>query len=126
MKPTLIRTMNLPPLLNQKYTRYLPTAFDDSLTILEKLNNMLGYLNEANVVTNEMIDKWNEVYEWVTNDGLRDSLEITLDDWLQIGKLATIINQTILGSKAKIVVGKDEPTNKDGQTFWFQEVVREV
>ena len=77
--------------------RYLPTAFDESLSYVEKLNVMIHYLNEIDELTNEMLEKWNEVYNWVLNQGLDESVRDRLNIMIQNGDFHKIINEEILG-----------------------------
>lgn len=118
-RPQLIKFSKIPPVQIQKYTRYLPTAFDDTLTMLEKVNQVIHYLNEIGELTNEVVDKWNEVMEWVMNDGLGLAVIVQLERWIQDGTLDQIINEKILGSKSSIIVSPTEPEQATGTTFWF-------
>lgn len=94
-KPDIIKKNLVPTIKHQPYERYLPTAFDESLTLLEKVNKVIHSLYEYHNLTNEMLNKWNEVYEWVMNEGLESAVMTKLNVWLEDGTLATIINETI-------------------------------
>lgn len=94
-KPSFILPEVLPPVTMHKYERYLPTAFDDSLSMLEKVNKVIHYLYEYSDVTNEMVLRWNEVYDWVMNEGLEVAVLDKLNVWLKDGTLADIINKDI-------------------------------
>ena len=94
-KPDLLRTGTIRPVTFHKYERYLPTAFDESLSILEKINKMIHYLNEIGELTNEMIEKWNAVYDWVLNEGLEAEVSLKLDAWLADGTLGEIVEDTL-------------------------------
>ena len=96
-KVPLIRSMQVPPVMIQKYERYLPTAFDESMSILEKINKVIHHMNEIGRLTEEMMLKWNEVYEWVMGEGLTQSVEDKLKEWLEDGTIEEIINVTIFG-----------------------------
>lgn len=91
----LIRSMQLPPMKLQKYERYLPSAFDDSLSYLDKLNKVIHYLYYYSELTEEMLTKWNEVYKWVYGEGLDTMVGDRLREWLNDGTFATIINEVI-------------------------------
>jgi hypothetical protein len=91
-KPQLILFNTIAPLIVQEYERYLPTAFDDSMTLLEKMNKVIAYLNEVGRLSTEVVTKWNEVIEWVTNDGLSEVVLARLDEWLADGTLQDLIN----------------------------------
>lgn len=85
----------------QKYERYLPTAFDDSLTMLQKLNLVIERLNQLELLTVEMIDKWNEFLEWLENEGLYNTVNDILEQWFQDGRFETILEQLLLDEYAK-------------------------
>lgn len=96
-KPNYLKELNLKPVSVQRYQRYLPTAFDDSLTITEKLNNVIHYLHEYSNLTEEMLIKWNEVYDWIMNKGLDNAIGDRLNEWLKDGTFDRIINEEIFG-----------------------------
>jgi hypothetical protein len=77
------------------YEDYSPTAFDDTLDFLEKVNKIIKRLNELGEITSDLMNKWNEVMEWVMNDGLTQAVIDRLNEWLADGTLANIINVTI-------------------------------
>lgn len=96
-KPIINKFTPLEPLSIQKYERYLPTAFDDTLTILQKLNMAIKRLDDLGVLSEQVITQWNAVMEWVLNEGLNDSVTAKLNEWLADGTLAEIINETLFG-----------------------------
>lgn len=100
-KPTINSFSNLIPLFVQKYERYLPNAFDDSLSILEKMNKIIDYLNQIGELSNSVIDQWNQVMAWVESDGLQQSVETTLNEWYDNGKITTIVDN-LLGGLTKL------------------------
>lgn len=102
-KPELHEQRNIKAINFQMYERYLPSAFDETLSILEKINKMIWKLNELGELTNDMIDKWNKVIQWLLNDGLTDAIIDQLNRWKEDGTLEEIINQEIFGKlNAKI------------------------
>lgn len=117
MSKYIDRSRTLPPINIQRYERYLPTAFDDSLTSLEKINKVIMYLHEYSAITEEMLTKWNEVYEWVMNEGLDDVIGDRLKEWIDDGTFYRIINETIF----------NELNNKVDQTIEsFNELKNEI
>lgn len=96
-KPELLKINPVEPQNIARYERYLPTAFDESLTLLEKFNKMIHYMNSIFAITNEMIEKWNEVIEWILNEGLEQAIEDKLQEWLDDGTIADIINDFLFG-----------------------------
>ena len=100
-QPNLIKSMQIPPIKMQKYERYLPTAFDESLSILEKINKVINYLYEYSAITNEMLEKWDVVYYWVMGEGLRQGILDQLNIWLEDGTLSDILEGLLLGEYAR-------------------------
>jgi hypothetical protein len=96
-KPVISSFSQVASLLVHEYERYLPTAFDESLSLLEKVNKVIQKLNEIGVITNDVITQWNTVMEWVMNDGLTEGVNERLDEMVADGTLDTIINQNIFG-----------------------------
>lgn len=96
-KPTLMAFEKIAPILVHHYERYLPTAFDESPSILEKMNKIIETLYRMGEITNGLLDKWNEVMEWVMNEGLSDAVRTRLDEMVLDGTLDEIINEHIFG-----------------------------
>lgn len=98
MKRTgLLPPNNIPFPRMQRYERYLPNAFDESLSILDKVNKVIKFLQEYADVTDMMLEKWNEVYHWVMNEGLDDAIGYRLQEMVEDGTLDRIINEKIFG-----------------------------
>jgi len=94
-KPELLPVAQLRELYIQQYDTALPTAFDESLTILEKINKMILRMHELGELTNEVAIKWNELIEWIVNDGLTDLVTGTLESWYTEGRFADLVIQII-------------------------------
>lgn len=84
----------------QEYERYLPTAFDENLSLLQKVNKVIAFLNQISVSTNGLLEKWNEVMEWMLSNGVEDSVVEKLVEWLEDGTLVEIINEDVFNMKA--------------------------
>lgn len=95
VKPVLTSFNQIAELTIQKYERYLPTAFDESLSLVEKMNMIIEYLNKIGKVSNDVVAKWNEVMAWIMGDGLNDAVRTELDEMVVDGTLATIINEIL-------------------------------
>lgn len=100
-KPIITEPQKLANIFLQQYERYLPTAFDESLTLLQKVNKVIQQLNKIGELTNEMLDKWKEIYEWILNEGLKEAVENVLNQWLIDGTLSDLINKTIFAELNK-------------------------
>jgi hypothetical protein len=94
-KPLINGFNSVAPLLVQQYERYLPTAFDESMTLLEKVNKIIQYCNSLGLTQTDVITQWNEVMEWVMADGLNESINAKLDAMVLDGTLEDIININI-------------------------------
>ena len=113
----------------QPYRSYLPTAFDETPTMLEKVNKLIEFLNKVVEHTNNFTDfveellktygdfinenignmwesiedlrnDWEEVKEWLLNEGLKEEVANILNEWLSDGTLADIINEEVFNMKA--------------------------
>jgi hypothetical protein len=120
-KPVISSFSTLAPLLIQQYEKYLPTSFDESMSILQKLNKIIKRLGELEQISADLITQWNIVMEWVLNDGLDESVINRLNQMLTDGTFDTLINVTILGSKATIILSATEPLNSDDTTYWYED-----
>lgn len=100
-KPNLMRSMQLPEIKAHRYERYLPTAFDESLSILEKVNKVIQYLHEYSEITEMMMEKWNEVYEWLLGEGLDEALEGRLEEMLDNGEFEDLLSKLLLHEYAR-------------------------
>lgn len=70
------------PLRFQDYVDYLPTAYDDSLTLIQKVNKVIRRMNQIGELTNDLVEKWNQVMEWIINEGLTDVVGDKLIEWV--------------------------------------------
>ncbi len=80
----------------QDYQRYLPNAYDESPTILEKLNRSLVALNQISQITNNIVDQWNQVMNWAMNDGLFDNVHEVIMKMTESGMFQDILNVEML------------------------------
>lgn len=55
----------LPPMPSIRYDRYLPSAFDDGLTMYEVLVHMREYLNSVIASQNHVLEEWIKIKEWI-------------------------------------------------------------
>jgi Domain of unknown function (DUF4886) len=97
-KPNITPFPNVAPLSVQRYEKYLPTAFDDSLNLLQKLNKVIHQLDEIGSISNEVVDQWNTVMEWVMGEGLNDGLVEKLNTLLEDGTIEQLLNVKIVGN----------------------------
>lgn len=101
----------------QKYERYLPTAFDESLTILEKVNKIIEMLIKYGQLSDELIDYLNNFkleFDDKLKNNVDDIVDKMLNQWLQDGTLDHIINDKVLSWKAN----KSYVDEVNKQTFY--------
>lgn len=91
-KPTISTFNKIAPLSTHEYERYLPTAFDPSLSMLEKINKSIQKMFEVGEITNAVVEQWNTVMEWVMSDGLTESVKIKIGQMFQDGEFNEIIS----------------------------------
>ena len=84
----------------QHYTRYLPTAFDESMTMLEKTNKIIEFLNWVIRNSNDLSDHTIENLKEMRDDinviitkTLPENLEKVLIQWDKTGFLQDMINK---------------------------------
>lgn len=107
-KPTLNNFNQLGEIIIQKYERYLPNAFDESLSILQKVNKIIEYLNKMGLLVDDLIKQWNEVMKWVMSDGLNEAVSDKLDKMVEDGTLTELINQVLFGEFERRLDSMDE------------------
>jgi lysophospholipase L1-like esterase len=94
--PYIPKTFNsIAPLLIQQYNRYSPTSFDSSLTMLEKVNKIIKYLDSVGKLANDLITEWDEAYKWLSEEGLETAVDDVLNQWLTDGKLEQLIDASM-------------------------------
>ena len=95
-KPTLSSFNMLASVFVQRYERYLPTAFDESMSLLEKVNKIIHHLHETDQLVNEVVEQWNEVMNWVMGEGLHEVAEEKIEELLESGYFNDLIH-TLFG-----------------------------
>lgn len=73
--------------VNDRYTHYLPTAYNNSLTILEKMNKIIEHLNLNDDVTLNTIDLLDDVLDTITEEGINSNVERKVAEMLEDGTL---------------------------------------
>jgi len=96
-KPNVYSVPLLPQFQVEHYRKYLPSAYDDSLTIYDQLVNMIAYLRETANIVNDVVEQWNIIREWIVNEGLNDAVVKQLDEWVKDGTMDQILNDQLFG-----------------------------
>ena len=94
-KPEFQRSSNVPPLHIQPYQRYLPTAFDESLSILQKLNKVIYQLNALGELSNDIVKKWNDLMVWIMGEGLNEIVSEEIDKRIADGTFDSLIYKVV-------------------------------
>jgi hypothetical protein len=118
-QPTITPWQTIPTMNFQEYERYLPSAFDEELTLLQKLNKLIKYTNDIGGLLNGIGAQWNEIVAWVMGEGLTDAVRDQLTIWLNDGTLANIIEQMVTALPF-INVKRYIEVNNLSQTVGFQ------
>jgi hypothetical protein len=120
-KPVISSVQQLVPLFIEGYDHYLPTAFNESMSLLQKVNKVIKGLEDVYTITNSVVEQWNAVMEWVLGEGLNDTITTRLDAMVADGTFESIIDQAVLG-KPDIIVSATAPAQFNQNTFWYQTV----
>lgn len=118
--PKFPKKLNIPRLKLHQYERYLPTAFDESLTLLEKVNKIIHYIGEYTEVTNDLIDLWNELVEWIKNEGLEELVNKKLEEWLEDGTLYDLFIDDIIDMIQELLEKADDIIAKEYEFDYTQ------
>jgi exopolysaccharide biosynthesis protein len=81
-----------------KYKRYLPTAFDESLSLLQKVNKIIKTLQDVIGSQNDLIDYLND-FSAKFDENLYTTIEDVLTKWLEDGQLFNLIDVAYGGMK---------------------------
>lgn len=100
-KPNLRNTNPLPAMRVQPYERYLPSAFDNSLSILEKINKMIHQMNIIGESTNGVIEQWNELMNWIVGNGLEKIVSEIIEEKISDGTFDRLFD-TIVGNLSNL------------------------
>ena len=96
--PSLNGLEPLPFHWGHRYFDYLPTSFDDSLSFTEQIAQLMEYLNKMHRLSDELVSQWEEIKEWIMNDGVTDSVEKVMQQWIKDGTIAKLISENVLTS----------------------------
>ena len=84
------------PLNFRDYRNYLPTAYDDSLSMQESLLQVLNFCNEIGLLNQNMSDNWNMLLGWIKINGIDDAVSAQLNTWVADGTMAKVLDKTVL------------------------------
>jgi hypothetical protein len=81
-----------------RYKKYLPTAFDESLSILQKLNKVIKSLEALGEVSTDVVAQWNTLMQWIEDSGLEESATTVLNEMIADGTIGDLINNGLLNN----------------------------
>jgi hypothetical protein len=94
-KPIITNFQTLGTLLIQRYERYIPNAFDESMSLVQKVNKVIMYLDQIGELTNDVVDQWNKVVEWLLEDGLTDAVETAFENLANSGEFVELVQDAL-------------------------------
>lgn len=97
-RPALNQYNKLSPILIQQYEKYLPNAFDESLSILEKVNLVIQQMNKMGELTNNVVEDWNNLNKWIMENGFDEQVRANIERLREDGTLAEILNDELVES----------------------------
>ena len=109
----------------QEYERYLPSAFDESLSILQKMNKIIFNLNELGRVSDNVVNQWNSLIDWIIGNGLKELVEEELERLINDGKFDDIFNQVIGHLDDLQTSGKENIVQSINEIFTTTETLTE-
>lgn len=115
-RPEIVGFTRLAELTIQMYERYLPSAFTPDLSMLEKMNKIIEYMNQIGKLTADVVKQWNEVMEWLLNEGMEEAVVEQLNKWYEEGKFADLVLQILDELKEQGVSVRTYGAKGDGKT----------
>lgn len=108
---------NVPNISVQYYEKYLPNAFDESLSILQKINLMIRQLNTIGEVSNNVVNEWNKLMTWILDEGLNTLVEQVFNDRLADGTFDKLIFDIVGDLSTLETTEKDTLVNAINEVF---------
>ena len=108
--------------------KVLPAVYDDSLSYYELLSKVISHLNEMGETTNSIISSFNEISEWVMNEGLSETVSEKIDTLLADGSLSYDLLEAIQRVKSKYFIDvTDKGVKGDGsdETTLIQSLINQ-
>jgi hypothetical protein len=90
-KPIITNFQTLGTLLIQRYERYIPNAFDESMSIVQKVNKVIVYLDQIGELTNDVVDQWNTVMTWFLEEGLSEAVETQFNTLVESEEFVNLV-----------------------------------
>jgi hypothetical protein len=125
-KPLITGVNTLAPMFIQKYERYLPTAFDESPSLLQKVNKVIVYLNQIGEITNDVVEQWNTVMQWIVDGGITDTINDKIDALILSGELDQMLLNAITDVNDLVAALQAVDVEHDGKITAVSNAVKKI
>lgn len=110
-----------PPEIEGRFNSFITTQFDDSLSVEMQIRSLIKWINSSRDLINDIVDYINLFIE-MFDERLQEEIIGRLNEWLDDGTLADIINNDVLNRKAQIFTQVEEPSDKNNNVYWYKDV----
>ena len=110
-----------PEEIQGRFNSFITTQFDDSLSVEMQIRSLIKWISSSRELINDIVDYINLFIE-MFDERLQEEIVVHLNEWLDDGTLAQIINNDVFDMKSQVIVSKNEPQNIGQNTYWFQDV----
>src|SRR5699024_9050528 len=87
-----------PDEIKGRFNSFLTTQFDDSLSVEMQMRSLIKWITTTRDLVNDFVDYLNLFIEQF-DERLQEQIVDTLNEWLEDGTLADIINQEVFDMK---------------------------
>ena len=110
-----------PDEIHGRFNSFITTQFDDSLSVEMQIRSLIKWISSSRELINDIVDYINLFIE-MFDERLQQEIVERLNEWLDDGTLAQIINNDVFDMKSQIIVSKNEPQGIGQNTYWFKDV----
>src|SRR5699024_3068681 len=86
-----------------------------------QIRSFIKWINSSLELVNDIIDYINLFIDRF-DERLKKEIIGHLNEWLDDGTLAQIINNDVFDMKSQVIVSKEEPQNIGQNTYWYHDV----
>ena len=110
-----------PDEIQGRFNSFITTQFDDSLSVEMQIRSLIKWISSSRDLINDIVDYINLFIE-MFDERLQEEIVLHLNEWLDDGTLAQIINNDVFDMKSQVIVSKTEPQGIGQNTYWFKDV----
>ena len=81
------------PLFIKKFEDFTPAPDNADMTV--KINSLIAYLNSVGKLTNDVVKDWNNVMQWVMDEGLTEGVSDKVEQLIADNKLNELIDPIV-------------------------------